>query len=281
MMSPLSARRDLCLYNQMGFCKFGAKCLQIHENEICKNRSECTNNNCRNRHPRSCRYYCQFGHCKFGQGCAYSHVMESKNKSHKEETLEKEVAEMKIEMMKLKVELSEKLEEEVVELKKNVTELTESVKFLKRVMGKMVNSIKSLEGEVVTEVRGKETKEDERDKRQKEKAAEVEDKEAKKEEQKFKCEMCDYGTKRKITLKKHVNTKHNGNDEKNEENGEVRSKRNTEDGVATDISENCDSCENCKSCDNCDFFKNCEKCEKCKILLFAWAAEQCGVEWSG
>ena len=71
--------------------------------------------------------------------------MESKNKSHKEETLEKEVAEMKIEMMKLKVELSEKLEEEIVELKKNVTELTESVKFLKRntldLLYKMTNNV--------------------------------------------------------------------------------------------------------------------------------------------
>ena len=206
--------------------------------------------------------------------------METKSKSNKEETLEKEVAEMKDEMMKLKVELSEKLEEEVVELKKNVAELTEGVKFLKRVMGKMINSIKSLEGGMVAEVRGKETKEDEKDKKEKEKEANVKVKEAKKEEQKFKCEMCDYETKRKITLKKHVNTKHNGNDEKNEEKGEVRSNKNT-DGVAIDVSDNCDSCENCESCENCDFFKNGERCEMCKTLMFAWAAEQCGVEWSG
>ena len=51
----------------------------------------------------------------------------------------------------IEVELSVKIEKEILELKKDVVELTEDNKFLKRVMGKMLNSIKSLDGAMVPE----------------------------------------------------------------------------------------------------------------------------------
>ena len=35
----LTLLKDLCLHNQNGFCKFGARCHRKHENEICQNRT--------------------------------------------------------------------------------------------------------------------------------------------------------------------------------------------------------------------------------------------------
>ena len=71
--------------------------------------------------------------------------------------------------------------------------------------------------------------------------------------------MCNYESKRENTLKKHINTKHGK--------------------VEDDKIDACGTCENCKSCENCDYIKNSDKCEKCKVLMFKWAAEQCGEVW--
>ena len=235
-MSPLSDMMELCQYNQKGFCKFGDKCLQKHENEICQNRSQCTIQYCTKRHPGLCRYFCQFGHCKFGEACAYSHVNDSK--SHKEEMLERDVAEMREEMKNLKAELSDKiekevvelkkdvtdklekeevelkkyvthqLEKEVVELKKEVTELKENVQFLKRVLGKMLQSIKLLEGETEVKDKGNSNEKNESDNKVDDGKKEEEKTLQEKEEQNFNCDKCDYKAKRKNTLTKHMNTKH-------------------------------------------------------------------------
>ena len=91
----------------------------------------------------------------------------------------------------------------------------------------------------------------------------------------FKCEMCDYQSKKKITLMKHVNTKHvktNTNSEKKKGKVEPKKSENREKEAI---------CENCESCESCDYFNNCERCELCRKVMYAWAAEQCGVEWSG
>ena len=170
-MSLLSNTMELCIYNQRGFCKFGAKCLQKHENKVCENRSECTNNDCTERHPRLCRYFCQNGHCNFGEDCAYSHVMD--NKVLKMENIEKEVKELKESKEKL-----EKLENEVNDLKedkermkielsnrfeKEVGEMKEEMRMMKLLLMKMHKTIKA-----GSEVEGKTSKEDENDKKSKE-----------------------------------------------------------------------------------------------------------------
>ena len=163
-MSLLSEMVELCKYNQGGYCKFGVKCLMKHENEICINRRECNNHDCRKRHPKPCRYICQFGHCTYGEACAYSHAVDSK--SIKIESMEKEMTEMREEMNNLKAQLSEKTEKEVTEIKedirmmklmkkapeptisnvkgeqleKGVTELKEEVSTLREMFGKNVQT---------------------------------------------------------------------------------------------------------------------------------------------
>ena len=259
-MSPLSAMVNLCQYNQNGFCKFKDKCKQKHENEICQHRNDCNNQYCTQRHPRLCRYFCQFGRCNFGETCAYSHVSDSKNQ--KGESLEKEVAELKEELKKLKAVMSEKIEKEVVKLKEDVNELNENVKFLKRVMGKMVQEIKALENKTEKESKGgskKDTESQEESIETKKRDKEIE----------FRCDKCDYASKRKITLTKHMNTKHctveNKEDEENSKANEKenRKDKSTENQADKDNVKEKKNCDNCEKCDDCDFLKNKDTCEHC------------------
>ena len=74
----------------------------------------------------------------------------------------------------------------------------------------------------------------------------------------------------RLTLKKHINTKHNSA-KSNTEKKEVKE--------SNDAPESSEICELCESCENCDYFKNSERCEMCKMAMFAWAAKQCGVEF--
>ena len=264
---------ELCIHNQRGFCKFGVKCTKKHENKVCENRNECTNNECRYRHPRLCKYFSRFGHCKFAEGCAYSHSID--NKSMKIEELEKEVTELKEDMKKLKIELTDKMEKEVGEVK-HVSELNKDVNDLKNVVGEMkrlmaymnrkINAIEPLPEGKTNEVK----KSNERMKK-KENCDET-----KKGDQKFKCEMCSYETKNKIALKKHVNTKHgSSNTKQSNEEGKAKAR-----SSAIKEKETIDNvCETCETCEKCDFIKNGDKCDKCKKMMFSWAAEQCGVEW--
>ena len=224
MMSLLSDVKDLCLHNQKGFCKFGARCHQKHENEICQNRSECTSNNCRKRHPRLCRYYCQFGHCKFGQGCAYSHKMERKclkleelekevkNDKEKLEKLEKEVKELKEDKDRMKRELTLKFEKEMngskdalnsmkLAMEKQVGELKDEMNEMKQMFGKLYKLFQSREAKR-TENKTEKEKENE------EASEKDEGKSCKEAKERFKCDMCEYETNKKVTLKKHMNTKH-------------------------------------------------------------------------
>ena len=270
MMSPLSERMELCQYNQRGFCKFGDKCKQKHENKICQHRNDCNNQHCTQRHPNLCRYFCQFGRCKFGETCAYSHVSDSKNQ--KEEILDKEVVELKEEMKKLKAELSEKIEKEVVKLKDDVNELNENVKFLKRVMGKLVQDIKSLEDETETESKGS-------SKRDTESQKESIDTKKRNDEVKFMCDKCDYTSKRKITLTKHMKTKHwtveNKNDKDNDKDNDKENSKDkrTENKVYKDNDKEKKNCDNCEKCDDCDFMKNKDTCEHCWIRFEAYIDE--------
>ena len=246
-MPPLPERMELCLHNQKGYCKFGEKCIQRHETEICQNRNECTNKECSKRHPRDCKYFSQFGRCKFGEDCAYSHA--DKRKDTEVETLEKEVKEMKEDTKKV-----DQLEKEVKELKAEVNNM-------KLNMARMYKLIKA--NQVETEERRNEI-EKEKDANKKEVVAESkkdsdtkDEKDTgtsasnKKEQTKFKCEQCDYETKKKVTLIKHKNTKHRKDVGANETKGETKEKH-------------MNRCQDCTSCEDCEYLDNndCEKCDK-------------------
>ena len=100
-------------------------------------------------------------------------------------------------------------------------------------------------------------------------------KDTKKGDEKFKCEECSYETKKKITLKKHINTKHGNTKESTEKGGNAGPRSDEKDDKTNE-----NVCETCKSCEDCDFIKNGDKCDKCKVWMFKWAAEQCGEVWS-
>ena len=236
-MSPLPEMTELCLYNQRGFCKFREQCNMKHENEICENRNECTNQSCRKRHPRECRYFVQFGRCKLGEVCAYSHAGESKN--HKVEKLEQEVKEMKEENMKV-----DQLEKEVQGLKAEVNNIKLNMaRMYKLVKANQVNNqVNSLESGAEETDKKEETKENSKEKK----------------EQKFMCDKCDYSAKKKVTLSKHMNTKHcieSVEEGKEQTNGEGEKKNNAE--------EEKNNCVNCVECDKCDYLENMESCEMC------------------
>ena len=212
----------ICKFNQKGYCKFGEKCFNEHENEICSNRSECTDPDCRKRHPKTCRYLKQFGHCKLGDTCAYSHLEE---RSGKVEQLEVEVSELKDEVKSIKEmkEVSESKEEtvKVKGLEKKVLELKDEVNTLKRMMEKKVCDLK---GELSTlkemfakmykliQNRKREPnvkrKENGNEKEEVPEKADESSYKCKEAQEKFKCDKCDYETNKKVTLKKHINTKH-------------------------------------------------------------------------
>ena len=255
---------EICKHNQNGFCKFRERCDKRHENEICRSRNECTDSECTKRHPRECKYFQQCGYCKFSDTCAYSH-MDYKN--NKIETLEKDVIELKENMMKIKKELSEKIEKEVSEIKEEMKILKKDVSELKKLLAYMNRKINAIEP------LNKEENDKREDNKHEEKAECMQDddknddnntrnneiKNGKQGQAKFKCEQCDYEVKKKVTLIKHINTKHgkvNKADEQvstgaNKVNEETKEKKGN-------------LCQECTSCENCDYLDNndCEMCDK-------------------
>ena len=63
--------RDICKYNQSGFCKFKTACTKFHENELCQVKN-CSQIQCTKRHPKECRYFAEYKYCKF-RACAFAH----------------------------------------------------------------------------------------------------------------------------------------------------------------------------------------------------------------
>ena len=228
---------EICKFNQKGICKFGGKCFKLHENEICNSRKECIDPECCKRHPRKCRYFLQFEYCKFGDNCAYSHIVEKNNKV---EQLEKEIEDLKHEKNKF-VDKVEHLEKEACEVKQEVNtvkllmkkeelEMKDELKTMKEMFAKLYrlfkanNEVPDVEKNENENVKSKAKDNDSKkkgveskkmvaeckvsDSDSKNDETESRVKEHKKEDQKFKCEMCNYESKKENTLKKHINTKH-------------------------------------------------------------------------
>ena len=63
---------SVCQYYQVGYCKFGLQCRNIHVEELCPDR-KCSDRSCSFRHPHQCKYLFMSGHCKFEDRCAYYH----------------------------------------------------------------------------------------------------------------------------------------------------------------------------------------------------------------
>ena len=91
--------RQICKFNNSGFCKLGEQCPNVHVTELCSNNVTCKDKSCRKRHPRSCKFYSQNGTCKFENDCAYLHKTNESNK--KIEKIEIEIRKLKEEIMKI------------------------------------------------------------------------------------------------------------------------------------------------------------------------------------
>ena len=61
----------ICKYDKFGYCKLGEKCRKQHIKEICFEKA-CDVSQCKQRHPKACRYFRNYGRCKFSP-CAFKH----------------------------------------------------------------------------------------------------------------------------------------------------------------------------------------------------------------
>ena len=112
-----------CYHNNVGYCKFGAKCRFKHFSELCPKKI-CMDSECKFRHPKSCKFT---GKCKFFQRniCAFKHI------NNKElEKLENEVKELKLEVSTLKKILENK-EEKLQQLSENTSHQDKIISELK------------------------------------------------------------------------------------------------------------------------------------------------------
>ena len=65
-------QKEVCRYNQRGYCKHDAKCFNFHENETCK-AEICKDHICTKRHPKVGKFFTLQGKCKFNEDCAFAH----------------------------------------------------------------------------------------------------------------------------------------------------------------------------------------------------------------
>ena len=167
---------SICKFNQTGFCKFKEHCRKKHENEICENINECTKQKCTKRHPKVCKNYTKYNKCRFNDVCAYYH--------EKEGNIQEELNEQfKLAMLKHERDIQE-LNKEVTNMKHIIHTLTLE---LAKCSQKHVSIVETVE-------------------KDEKKSSTVPSSSS--SQQEFQCDQCDYTCVKDITLKKHVNTKH-------------------------------------------------------------------------
>lgn len=79
-MGDQANHKDICKFNQTGFCKFGTQCDKKHNNTICEKGNTCCEKLCSERHPKLCRNFSNTGICRHKENCAYEHPQENKTK---------------------------------------------------------------------------------------------------------------------------------------------------------------------------------------------------------
>ena len=216
----------VCMYNKYGFCKFRDTCKRKHYEEHCEDSSGCCGPKmCQKRHPRPCKRYNTEKGCKFGGVCAYQHKIESINGP--ENDLEKKVKLLETLMIEMTKKMS-KLESEVEDLKSmnsHIKSTDPSVKKGEEIFDKTHNDNKPAQnvkehGDSVKKDEDVKEKMDQNDhsvkdngkpivaNNEEEVVNESEKETSKPLKPKFKCDLCGATFKKDITLKKHVNTKH-------------------------------------------------------------------------
>ena len=163
----------VCQFNNYGYCKFGSQCQKKHYNTVCELLDDCTENKCEKRHPKVCRFYSKNQKCRHQESCAYTH----KGKEDKQTKVIGQITEL------------------LIKHEKDITQLNEEVSILKNLVQYMAHElVKHFNKEVEST--------------DNEKNVHKEDIETAPPENGLKCGKCEYTTKNKNMLKKHMNTKH-------------------------------------------------------------------------
>ena len=90
--------QPVCKHHQTGCCGHGNQCNKYHSNKICKE-LVCRNQNCTDRHPRTCKYFARRNNCKHQERCAYAQKENKNNMNY--ENLKEEVKFLKEEVGRL------------------------------------------------------------------------------------------------------------------------------------------------------------------------------------
>lgn len=145
------------------------------------------------RHPRLCRNFAKFKNCKFVR-CAYTHSKDNEDNENNNNMneLTKEVDELKQQVQRLSKTYCSKNESKIQILEDEVKVLRLEIKKLVEINKKLYEKNQDISENKIPEVINA--------------SLNIPLK------VKFKCDMCDSTFKKKITLEKHKNTKHNIND---------------------------------------------------------------------
>ena len=158
----------VCKHHQRGYCRNGSQCSRTHNDNICKE-IVCQNPECRERHPKICKYYIRNGECWWKEECAYKHKRSDSN--------------IKIDILERK-EKSKSLKMTLNSFVKKMSEIMIKIISLeerdKQYFSETQNGA-STNGQPNVGLKNKEV---------------------------FKCDQCDHYFDAKMELKTHVDTKH-------------------------------------------------------------------------
>ena len=230
-----------CYHNNIGYCKFGAKCRFKHFSELCA-KKVCMDSECRFRHPKSCKFAEK---CKFFQRniCAFKH---SNNKEL--EKLEKEVKELELDVSTLKKVLEDK-EEKLRQLTENNSHQDKMILELKTENSDLKSQISKLHSNLKEQTKLIETKDEIISNKTIKVSKLLRD---------FECEKCQFQAESLMEFNFHLSQKHPTKSTKHLKCQKCDFKRNSENDMkihktSKHITSKKLEPDHKKSCENCDF----------------------------
>ena len=233
-----SMENPVCQHHKFGHCKFKQQCLKEHVKNECEDLSACREiKSCKKRHPKICRRFALENFCKFGKECSYVHNTKEHSKICKD--VHDDILE-DMKNLKAEVDLIKKTVQSLSEIKKEGKIIKKSIEALK----KDINDIKAENIKISKKVSTiEEDMESETDENSDADEIESHDETEIREllsciyckthfgKRKYyeshmenhegdgiiKCLKCLYSCESKVTLIKHMNTKHPHSSSKNSE----------------------------------------------------------------
>ena len=77
----------ICKFNQTGFCKFREGCNKTHNNKLCEKTNDCTEESCKQRHPKDCKNFSKDGFCRHKDKFVYKHAQPHNNQDKLHDTI--------------------------------------------------------------------------------------------------------------------------------------------------------------------------------------------------